>query len=417
MSDNQIHEQGILQPEIVEALSFDNQEYFYDVIFCEKPGVLGLFTAGIGLPKRNSKFKTVVCNFHYAMDAKKEMDVTEQVECNYFVNSSMADAYLFACDDHCNIDSWGQFKSKIKKYCSSSHVEKCMAKPRWVKASTDYDEVKRTFEEFKKGGGEKPTDEFRIHYGYSMNKNFNFTSVKGLVGKYQLSNPDVKFVITSPSMYDGEKFEKWTEFHGQCPRPKFFDIACRSHVSVMWTEYAAGLNHGSVMEMTALGVLPVFYRSAIPFPWDKSYPFTFANEIEFIAVMKGIQANWDKPIVQDWIKKNHALLDDVFSSRSGNQLVIDWIEKEHQRKLDDHPMFCPWKSVLEDMPNNEYTLDEVCQYIKDNTVVKADLKKVVAGTSRYRYGTLDNVRTWMLQNGWSDCGDASQVIMRRSTDE
>lgn len=414
MSDNQIREQGVLQREIVEAFDFDNQRNYFDIVFCEKPGVLGLFMAGIGIPKRNSKFKTIVCNFHYAMDAVKEMDVTEQVECNYFVNATSADAFLFACDDTCNIDSWGQFLKKINKYCSSSVISKCIQKPRWVKAATDYEEVKKVYEDWTNSGGLKPSDEFRIHYGYSTNKNFNYEEVSRLVGKYQLANQKIKFVVTTPSLGDGEKMEKWKEFHGQCPRPRFFEIAKRSHISIMWTEYDAGLNHGSVMEMTALGVLPVFYRNAIPFPWDKSYPFTFTNDVEFISVVKGIQKNWGTPIITDWIEKNHALLDKTFATRSGNNLVIDWAEEEFKRKMAAKAMFCPWNSLLELLPLDEYSIDDVMQYIKESSIVKADLSKVVAGTGRYRHGTMDNVRTWMMQNGWRDCGDATHVVMKRN---
>jgi hypothetical protein len=416
MHDNQIHEQGVLQPEIVDHLSFDKQERFFDVIFCEKPGVLGLLYGGIGIPKRNSWYKTIVCNFHYAMDAVKEMDVPEIVESNYFNNASMADGFLFACDDICNIDSFGQFQKKVTKYCSSSHISKCLAKPRWVKAATDYAEVTKKHSDWVDAGNTKPTDEFRIHYGYSLNKNFNFTSVKKLVSKYQLTNPNVKFVITTPSLGEGEKFESWTEFHGQCPRPKFFEIAQNSHVCVMWTEYDAGLNHGSVIEMTALGVLPVFYKHAIPFPWDGSYPFVFSNEVEFTAVMKSIQKNYDKPLIQDWLKKNKDLLDLTFQTRSGNDLVIDWVEKDQECKLLHKPVFCPWGVLLQDLEGDEYTMTDLVSHIKETSIVKADLNKVVAGTGRYRHGVKDNVRIWMLQNGWYDCGNALEPVFRRKHD-
>lgn len=410
---NQIGEQGKLPQELIKEMSFDNQTNYFDIVFCEKPGLLGMFFAGIGVPKRNFKFKTLVSNFHYAMDAVKEMDVTSPVEANYFVNASMADAYLFACDDHCNIDSWGQFKKKIDKYCSHSHVSDCISKPRWIKAATDYEEVKQKRLDWEKAGNTKPTDEFRIHYGYSMNRNFNFKKVNEMVNKYQLANANVKFVITTPSEFDDTKLDKRTEFYGKCPRPKFFDVAIDSHVCVMWTDYAAGLNHGSVLEMGALGVLPVFYKFAIPFPWDETYPFTFSGEAEFIAVIKSIQKNWDKPLIKDWIKKNHALLDETFSTRSGNDLVIDWAESEYDRKMNDHEIFNPWKTLLKDLPNDEYTIGEIAKHVLDESVVNADLNKVVAGTARYRWGCLDNVRTWMLQNGWVDSGTGKEIAFKR----
>lgn len=413
MAEHQIAEQAKYPPELIKEMSFDNQTNFFDVIFCEKPGIQGLFVADMGIPKRNWKFKTVLSNFHYAMDERREMDVSIPVEANYFVNASMADAFLFACDENCNIDSWGQFKKKIDKYCSNSHISKCISKPRWVKAACDYDEVKNKRLAWEEKGNVKPDEEFRIHYAYSMNKNFNFKKVNELVNKYQLANPNVKFVITTPSEFDGTKLDKRTEFYGKCPRPKFFDVALDSHVSVMWTDYSAGLNHGSVLEMTALGVIPVFYKHAIPFPWDEMYPFTFSNEAEFIAVIKSIQKNYHKPLIQGWIKKNHELLDLTFSTRSGNDLVIDWVESDHNRKMNEWPVFNPWSSLLEELPKDEYSIAELSDIILKESVVHADLSKVIAGTGRYRWGCLDNVRTWMLQNGWEDSGTGTEILFKR----
>ena len=417
MASSQIAEQGILPKELLEEMTFDLQEHYFDVIFCEKPGILGLFAAGINLPKQNRKYKTFISNFHYAMDGTKETDVTYFVEANYFMNASMSDAYLFACDDRCNIDSWGQFKKKINKYCSSSHVSKCMEKPRWVKAACDYDEVKEKRLAWEAEGNKKPDDEFRIQYAYSVSMNFNFKRVSALVNKYQLVHPDVKYVITTPSEIEHEKFDDRTEFHGKCPRPKFFDIALTCHCSVMWTDYAAGLNHGSVLEMTALGVLPIFYKSAIPFPWDETYPFTFTNDAEFMAVIKSVKNNYDKPLIQDWIQKNHELLDETFSTRSGNDLVIDWIEKDIEEKFSGKDILNPWASCVSDLPKDEYTMKEIADIIKRDSVVHADLTTIIAGAQRYRWTTLDNIRTWMLQNGWIDSGSGEETLLKRKSSD
>jgi hypothetical protein len=168
--------------------------------------------------------------------------------------------------------------------------------------------------------------------------------------------------------------------------------------------------------MTALGVLPVFYKHAIPFPWDGSYPFVFSNEVEFTAVMKSIQKNYDKPLIQDWLKKNKDLLDLTFQTRSGNDLVIDWVEKDQECKLLHKPVFCPWGVLLQDLEGDEYTMTDLVSHIKETSIVKADLNKVVAGTGRYRHGVKDNVRIWMLQNGWYDCGNALEPVFRRKHD-
>lgn len=42
----QVLEQATLQSEILKMFSVDDGKYYFDYLFCEKPGVLGLFVGG-----------------------------------------------------------------------------------------------------------------------------------------------------------------------------------------------------------------------------------------------------------------------------------------------------------------------------------------------------------------------------------
>lgn len=409
----QVIEQAKLQREIVDMFSMYTGQYHFDIIFCEKPAVLGLFLGESGYAIRDRRTKTILGNVHFAMDANSctGILIPRELEMTYFSNLSCCDGYLFACGETCFIDGWGQFSKKLSKNFAPSLHKEIAKRPRWVKPTSDMKELKKVYESWdgKKGDG------FRVHYGFSESSNFSHTKVCEVIKAWQMLDDDVLFVTTTPG--GGESSSKAVkeglklESHYACSRRKFFDIAIRSHCYIMWTVYGPELNHGSCIEMARLGVVPVFSEKAIPYPWTSEYPFTFRNDAELIAVLKFIKGNYDGKKVQDVILKNQKMLDDLYES-SGHNAIIDGVLEMREKALQSHNVPFFYKDVVENAPS-PITFEKLCDFISENSVKKADIRKFFVGAASYRNGKRDAIREYMLQSGWEDIGTIDEVIFKK----
>ena len=410
MSPSQIIEQCILPPELPKLFDIDGGDYFFDAIFCEKPVVMGSLMGQVGMSQTNFDSKVVVCNFHYALDADKHHYVSRYSEADYFINAAFGDAFLFGCGPECNIDSRRQFVEKLRVLASASTVNKVLAKPMWVKPCSDVEEVNKVYEEAM-ATGVKKGDGFRVHYGFSINLNFNYDAIITMMKKLTMMDKSLKFVITTPSMAGPSAKFDWMEVNVKCPRREFWQHALKSHVFIMWFNGDKGLNHGSVFEMSLLGVVPIFYKNSIPYPWDDSYPFVFRNETELLALLRWIKENYSTAKVQDVVQSNRKLILDISKTESSNQVVIEWMEKTFAEKLSRVELAPLFKDILPRI-DKPMTLQQVYEFIKSNSDTKVDFSKPV-GARKYYIGTRDSIRTSMLRLGWKDVGTLDEVRFER----
>jgi hypothetical protein len=212
-----------------------------------------------------------------------------------------------------------------------------------------------------------------------------------------------------------ESDSAWIDIHIKCNRRKFYDIALNSHVFIMWFIGDHGLNHGSVLEMSMLGVLPIFYANSIPYPWKEDYKFVFRNELELNTLLKYIKKNYQRKHVQDAIEENRQLIKDTYAKESGYNLVIDYVENKLQEKLKTYPTIQLYTDCLKDFDKDTISMSELIKLIKDKSTLKVDMSKLL-GSRKYYLGNRDNLRTSMLSNGWKDIGGLDEPVFKRTTD-
>lgn len=414
MDEMQVLEQARLQPELLKMFSIDYGSFYFDYLFCEKPSILGLFFGGCRLSTQERRHKLVVANMHYAMDSTQTRNVSEELEATYFANAARADAFLFGCADACDIDSWSQFRTKLREQCSMKIASDCIAKPRWVKPCSDVFELKNKYDKWVAEGSQKG-EGFRIHYGFSVNSNFGYGEILEVIQSMRSADSDLRFVITTSSKNfgaSGFKPADWAEVHLKCPRPDFHDIALKSHCFVMWSAFLPGLNHGSVIEMARLGVLPLLLEKGVPYPWDKTYKFCFKTTDELRAMLKFVKANYDKPVIQDEIKRNIELIDRTYAE-SGHGAIIDKLVAMKRAQYETgRPPKSPFKDILTRLPSY-VTMSDLVDFVKKNTTVHVNLR-TLAGAKTYQYGTVDSLRTYLLSEGYVDVGDAKEPAFQRA---
>jgi hypothetical protein len=412
MNGLQIMEQATLQAELVRDFSLLTGKYHFDFLFCEKPATLGLFLGCTGVLVADRNRKVVVANIHFAMDTTRNSKVTPELDAAYFSGLLFADAYLFGCGDTCDIDSMGQFRRKLRSLFSGSTTLQCVRKPRWVKPCVDISSLQSRHRNWLAGGGTKRAG-FRIHYGYSVNGIFGFEKILSFAQQFRVTNSGVRLIVTTPSRDLGRlgyEPNGWADVYLECPREKFHEIALQSHAFVVWCEYGPGLNHGGIIEMARLGVLPVFFKKSIPYPWDESYPFLFGSEAELCVVMRAIKESYNSPYVQDVIKENQDKIDSLYES-VGSGAIIKGLLDLQAATIAEHPPTTPYDKLFSGLPD-EFDMEYALDFIKEHSDTHADLR-AAKGTMTYILGTRDSIRAYLVHNGFSDVGTPDKVVFRR----
>lgn len=329
-------------------------------------------------------------------------------ESNQTMGALEADILQFASAGQC-IDSYGLWIRKLKKYAAATSVEAALKKTHWMKPCSDLTELKKVYD----GWDKKKSDKFQIHYGCSVNSLFNFESVYGAVRRLHITDPNVRFLITTPSMAavgcDGLDKE-WLEVHIKCPRREFYQHALKSHVFVIWFNGPHGINHGSTIEMARLGVVPVFQQSAIPYPWTEKYPYTFTNGVQLIALLKWLKEHYNDSEVQCTIESNIEMLDSLYNGECSYDYKIDYIEKLHRERVQAGAN-CMVKDLMGKLPD-KISMDELVAFIKEKTDVHVDYYHI-PGAKAYFVGTKDQVRTYMMFLGYKDVGTPESVVFER----
>lgn len=411
MDAYQIKEQCTLPPEIAQYFDLVQGKYFFDCLFCEKPSVLTQLFGAVQLWTRSRPHKVVVANFHYTLDADREVRLLPCIEMNQVVNAVEADIFQFGSTGKC-IDSWGQYLDKLRKYVAPHIVKDAIAKPRWVKMSSNIEELQAKFATWD--GKKDP--KFTVQFGCSLNTLFSFERLYKALERFRMTERDFRFKITTPAMSSGRLSldPSWCDIHVACPRPRFFDLSLGSHCFIIWPDAPAGINHGGVNEMARLGVLPLFHASSMPYPWCEkmqNYQFVFKGESELLALLKWVKKNYDSPAVKLAIKSNQEMLDAVYTGEGSYEYKIDYIEKEFRERIKKTPPFCPMREVLTKLPDR-MTMAELVTHVKETSDTGIDLDKLI-GARPYFVGTKDDIRLAMFERGYQDVGDPETVIFEK----
>jgi len=405
----QVLEQSTYPQELIRDFNANNGKYYFDILFCEKPSILGWFFNNAVIYAYRRKAITVVLNVHYAINSKDNISVAEEFEASYYANAAFANAYLFCNDPRANIDSQSSLALRLKKYFAPSKVSDMLAKPNWVKINSDIPALQKLAEKRDISG-----DEFRIHFGFSISNLFNFKVLLKFFSSFRVILP-LKWVITTPSGSlgrGGKKPEEWLEVHLECPREEFFRIALRSHCFVCWPSvFSSGLNHGGVMEMARLGVVPVFYSKALPWPWFElwpDYPFQFSGEEELAALLKYIKENFGGERVKETARKSQEIIDHVFEER-GHRFIIDQVTALQEKA----PKYAynAFSALIHHFPHR-ITMRDAVKVIKEESDTSKDLDKVTWVTW-FKTGTKLDLRQYMLSHGWRDIGNVDSVVFER----
>lgn len=411
MDMNQVKEGCTLPPEVGELFDLVNGKYLFDCLFCEKPSILSQFLGAIQLWTRSRPLKVIVANFHYSLCADREARLLHALEMNQVMNATEADIYQFGSTGNC-IDSWGQHLTKLRKYAAPNVVKQAIEKPKWIKMSSDIEELQKVFA----GWNGIKDKTFTIQYGCSLNSLFSFERIYDVLKKYRMMDRDFRFKITTPAMNAGRvKLEPdWCDFHPKCPRRQFFDLSLGSHCFIIWANAPDGINHGGVNEMARLGVLPIFYAKSVPYPWcekQKDYPFCFRTEMELTALLKWVKKNYTTDKVQSAIKKNQKMLDDVYAGEGSYEFKIDHVERLFKERLAENEPFSPMKEILRSLPDR-ITMTELVAYIKEKSDTGIDLDKL-QGARPYYVGTKDDLRLALMKMGYRDVGTPEHIIFQR----
>lgn len=407
----QVLEQSTYPTELIRWFHANEGKYYFDIMFCEKPSILGWFFHNCVIYAFRREHLLCLLNMHYAINSDDNISVADEFETTFYANTAMADGYLFCNAPYTNIDSQNSTLIRLKKQFASSFVEKVRNKPNWIKINSDIDELRGVYDSWDRRKGEG----FRVHFGYSISNLFNFKKLVTVLRSFKIINKDLKFVITTPSGSlgrGGKKPESWMELYLECARPQFFKIALRSHCFVCWpSAFTSGLNHGGVMEMTRLGVLPILYRKSLPWPWSdewKDYSLQFDDEEGLLALLKYVRKNYDTTTIQDLIKSNIKLIDDA-EKIYGPSAVIEDILRLHE-SCPKYP-YNAFGYFLNSFPDR-ITFNQVIDYIKENSDTKVDLNKTTWVTW-FKTGTKLDLRNYMINHGWEDVGNVDEVIFQR----
>jgi len=404
----QILEQSTFPKKLINLFTLDHGRYYFDILFCEKPALLGWFFNNCNLYKFRREEILTICNIHYALSSEDNIAIAKEFDATYYANLALADAYLFCNSEGTSVDSLKQVKTNMKRWLAPSLISKFLDKPRWMKLNSDIEELSTVYDEWDGTKG----DGFRVHFGFSISNLFHFKDILSVLQKARYLIKDLKFIITTPSGSLGRGGAKtddsWMEVYFQCPRPKFFQIALKSHVFVAWSVITGGLNHGGIIEMARLGVLPVLHRKSIPFPWDDSYPFIFETEEELIALLKYIKANYTSEHVQLQIKENQRLINEFNMKCGPSTLIQEFVALKDDRP---HYPYNAFSAILPELPDR-ITMEELVHYVKHKSDLKKDLDEINFVTA-FKTGTKADLRWYMLSHGWRDVGDTNNVIFER----
>jgi hypothetical protein len=416
MYDSQGKELNNLPPELVDKFDTIFGRMSFDILICEKPNVLTPFLSGIQMYQRSRETKVIVGNIHYLVNCARDTHFLESVEREQTLSCSDCDFLQFASASPCT-DSRKTWLSNMRKYTSSAKVAEAMNIPSRIKPCFDPEEVLAVAKKYHEDGGKK-SKTFQIHYGCSLTSMFGYEKIFTAMGKLALTDKDFHFKVTTPSNSMGRKKTSgdWFSFNTSCARQNFYKYALKSHVCVMWGQVPDGINHGGILEMCCLGVLPIFKKNSLPFPWNincPEYPFVFSNEEELLAQIKNCKENYDGDHIQGWLNHNVKLITEQYK-QGGLCCYEDFIcdlEEESRERLNKSP----WvhKKLLSSLPtSNSYNLEEVIDFVKNNVAVTGFGGRVRSIAS-FQIGTIDELRTGMLELGWSDTGTLDEIRFER----